>query len=438
MKVAFSAGLLVLMLGGAARGEGPVTDPLQLLDLKPEKLTHTGRLSLGLRQPIEKGLEFLDLWQSPNGSWDRLENSDPSLHPRHVNLNKLGVILYDGPLKDIPDVQTEELADTCLSAQAMLRAVVSGRKPALSKNCLKAIEYVCGKARFWNADTIMMQTRWLDPLHDQNPANGEPGYYTPVVDTFFVLSFLVEARSRIENPQYRKMLDEAIPIVLRKIERSQGRDGGWADPTDPLLGMGGHTQDIRTHCVAVSALNKAVRLGFPVNPRTKELAERSFLKNRGMLSVPLLAVSTLYNMELTRFEALRAAQSRMAAGEVVSPRELLGLERDAIGCRRVLEEEVQALLKTRDLHLNGPRLEGLDEVLAAVREVAPQDFPRFAMTVRDTLQARQRSDGHFIADIFNNDSIASRGENTFGTATTVMTLMELDNREKEILEGTGH
>jgi hypothetical protein len=139
-------------------------------------------------------------------------------------------------------------------------------------------------------------------------------------------------------------------------------------------------------------------------------------------------------MELTRLQALRAAQQRMAACIAVSPTELGRLQLGVIGCRKVIEGDVQSLLQAKDLHLNGPRLEGLDDVLAAVREVSPQDFPRFAMTVRDTLQARQRSDGHFISGISNNDSFENRGDNTFGTATTVMTLMVLDDRESEILQ----
>jgi hypothetical protein len=164
------------------------------------------------------------------------------------------------------------------------------------------------------------------------------------------------------------------------------------------------------------------------------LAERYFLKIRGSV-LPTLSLSALYNMDQARCEALRGVHRRMAAGVAVSPQELVALQLEALRFRRVLEEHVQAVLRAKSLHLYGPRLAGLEDALAAVQEVAPNDFPRFAMTVRNTLQVRQRSDGHFISGISNDDSLENRGDNTFGTSTTVMTLMYLDAREGKIIGG---
>jgi hypothetical protein len=466
MKIIATTAGAVFLVALAARAQEAAHDPLSMLEKRD-----AGRRSLSpstqpgdrrLHDAIERGLTFLDLWQSPNGSWDRLENRDPMFDsPGGWN----GGDSFDGPVKDLAEKEVEHLADTCLSAHSMLLAVTSGRRPELSKNVLKAIDYVCGKAEFWNAETILMQTRVFDPIHDPAPASVEPRFYDPAVDTFFALNFLVEAHERIDRPEYRKRLHKAIGILLDKIQKRQDIKGNWPDETNPTRGL--HTKfdpekpipgfeeaefynedfpDVMTQCIAVKAINQAARKGFPVLPRVRHLAERYLYKaiRQTDLSLPpgrsyhteppdkkarakaiflTVAVATLYDADLTSRSLLADVKRRQAQGEEVKPTEIVPLEKHAAEARERLVDVVQKFTTARMTKVAGPALDAFPEVLAALQELAPAEAEALKLVLRDELLKRQRSDGHFKSGLSNADSKPQRGDNTFGTATTLRTLM---------------
>jgi hypothetical protein len=130
---------------------------------------------------------------------------------------------------------------------------------------------------------------------------------------------------------------------------------------------------------------------------------------------------------------LRSAVRRMQSGISVPPAELASLQRECVTCHQVLGEQVRLLVAQQQLHIWGPFLAGMEDAVAAVNECAPESLPAFGMTLRNTLLLRGRFDGHFISGISIDDAKENRGDNTFGTATSVMTLMLLDDLEGKIL-----
>jgi len=453
-----------LTLATSILAQSPATDPLSVVQ-RPRGADTEAHLSPStqpyasphLDDAIKRGLTFLKDWQSPNGSWDRLENSDamlspdPHIPPPSLKPKDFGKLWhsgpYDGPVKDLAESKddVEHLADTCLSTAAMLKAIGSGRQPELAKSCSKAIDYVCKQVDLWNADTILIQKRFLDPIHDSSsdvfrrpdlpvhPDSLEGLYYDPTVDTFFALRMLSEAKTRVTEPVLAAKIEKAIAILVRKIERSQDRSGKpdrtgtWLDETTPVLFIA-HPPTFATHCVAISSFSVAVRNGVTIKPEVLALAIKYFAKEPPQDRRELiydqkhLILATRYDLYLMRCYQLDQAKKPRSGQSTAT---LKQLEQQLEAERTALQKQI-AILVTEKIRCRGAALDCLPSLILAVREFAPAEAPAFENKLTLALLSRQQHDGHFIA----GTGTWGRGDNTFGTSTTLPTLILLADRKK--------
>jgi hypothetical protein len=239
---------LLPLLAATLRAADPPLNPLELLNRPREAapLSPSSPLTDRLPAVVEKALQYLDKWQSPNGAWNRLHEDDQILQNDtdlqwRLNDGPLmrGKEYRDGPVKDIPEVkENENVADTALSARAMLQAVRNGLHPEYAPKIKKSIDFLCNQIDKWNGGakvkTILIQNRFLDPIHDKTPALGEARYYDSTIDTFFTLSFLAFARDSLTDEALKQRVDRALKILVFKIESTQDKNGVWIDETDPL------------------------------------------------------------------------------------------------------------------------------------------------------------------------------------------------------------
>ncbi len=185
---------------------------------------------------VEKGLDWLVQHQLPNGAWGQGEES-------------AGMGGGAG-LKSVGSV-----ADTGMSALALLR---SGSSPAGGKHqkaLAKAVDYVCAEVESSDQDSLYVT---------QVRGTRVQGKIGPYIDTFVAASFLAEVKDRMPDAAGKARVEKALAKIVHKIKKNQQGDGsfagaGWA----PVLSQG----------MAAKGINRAAQAGVDVPADVLEKAE---------------------------------------------------------------------------------------------------------------------------------------------------------------------
>jgi hypothetical protein len=442
-------GMLAAMLGVASAllAANPPEDPLSLLERRaaetraatgPEIFlspSTRGSQTAELDLAIHKALQFLEIGQHDNGSWDRVVTSITlsSFQPKKES---------DALEKDAAEADTEHIADTSLSAETLMLAVNSGREPDLAPQCLKAIDYLCQQIKKWEGDRIYIQKRTLDPLHDPHPLRTDIRFYDSTVDTFFTFRFLCETRDRITDPNRKARVQYAIDVLLTKIVKCQDIHGTWLDEADPMAGQGFHKDrteveeyntrapNIVTHCVALSAINIAARSGVTVPVETRYRAE-NYLRDalaqdklRCRTGPDCVLIVAIAAADTEVYETCRAllktASSPAPQTSAPTVDELNVLRTHATQAKQNLRSIVNTMIAMETIPTSGPALDALPEALKGVKMIAGGDGNNFLSRVSTTLIKHQGADGHIDATI---GQPMARDDDTFGTATSARLLM---------------
>ena len=445
--------LLATLLGAASvlLAQHPPADPLEFLNMRAaETRAATGPLiflspstrrspSLALEDAIHKGLLYLASGQHENGSFDRLESARAVAPPDAVT---------DGTEKDAAESDTEEIADTSLTAETMMLAVNSGRDTDLSPNCLKAIDFLCKQIKKCEGGSVYIQKRTFDPLHDTYPMGHDTRFYDSTVDTFFTFRFLCEAKERIDDASRKSRIQVAIDILLSKIIRCQDVRGTWADianPEDPLpyhrnekmkffnpvLPYDYHTKNLVTHCVALSAISVAVRGGVPVpvevryraeNYLQTALAMENFQEQTKEQCIRILVVAAAETqVDETCRMLLKNALADQSQGKEVSAEQLDVLRAHATQARKNLQAVIPHMMELAMVPTEGPALDALPEAIKGLKLVSGENARAFLDRVSKALMQQQGVQGnvHSVPR-----GILARDDSTFGTATSVRLMME--------------
>jgi hypothetical protein len=471
----------VLGLASGLLAADPPADPLSLLDQRAAEtraatapeffLSPSTRASRAnaLETAIQKGLTYLEGSQHDNGSFDRLQsvripNVDPvMLAHQQAGVDLDPVMMSDGPDKDAAEPDTEEIADTALAAETMMLAVNSGRRTELSPRCLKAIDFLCKQIKTWEGDTIYIQKRMFDPLHDLYPMEDryhalakDVRFYNSTVDTFFALRFLSEARDRIDDPARKTRVQAALDILLSKIIKCQDTNGTWPDETDPARSLpthrstnrfnrflpvppyDNHTANLISHCAAVSAINVASRNGVPIPAEVHYRADNYLLhaltleKLGGSTKEACLRVIAVVAAETQAYETCRAllqqATSDREHGKDVTIDELNVLRTHLTQAKTDLKASVPYILDIGSIPTEGPALDALPEAIHGMEIVSNGgDDATFLISSYRVFLRRQLADGSIAA---TPPELLTRDDCTYGTATTLRLLMMVADAKK--------
>jgi hypothetical protein len=197
---------------------------------------------------LEKGIQWLVERQLPNGAWGQGEES---------------TAMGGGEaLRSIGSV-----ADTGLSAMALLRSGSSPSKGRHQRSVARAVDYVVSQVE--EADEESLYVTSVRGTRVQ-------GKIGPYIDTFVAASFLAEVKNQMPDAGSRARVAKALEKIMRKIRRNQQGDGsfagaGWA----PVLSQG----------MAAKGINRAAQAGIDVpgevRQRAEEYAKKQFDKRSG-------------------------------------------------------------------------------------------------------------------------------------------------------------
>jgi hypothetical protein len=442
--------LLATLLGFASvlLAQHPPADPIEFLNMRAaETRAATSPLiflspstrrspSLALEDAIHKGLLYLASGQHENGSFDRLESARGVASSDAVT---------DGLEKDAAESDTEEIADTSLTAETMMFAVNSGRDTDLAPNCLKAIDFLCKQIKKWEGDAVYIQKRTFDPLHDTYPMGKDTRFYDSTVDTFFTFRFLCEAKERVDDAPRKSRIQVAIDILLSKIIRCQDVRGTWADsanPQDPLPyhptkgafppapPYDYHTKNLVTHCVALSAISIAVRCGVPVpvdvryraeNYLQNALAMEKFQEQTKEQCIRIVTVAAAETqVDETCRMLLQNTLSDQSQSKDVTVEQLNVLRTHAVEARKNLQAVIPHMMELAKIPTEGPAMDALPEAIKGLRLVSRENAHAFLDRVSQTLMQQQHIEGNVPAVL----DLTARDDSTFGTATSVRLMMD--------------
>lgn len=205
-----------------------------------------------LNENVVKGLAYLVSQQETNGGWSQGEESKYMHSVGEVN-------------KDIPNV-----ADTCMAGLALVRAGNCPNAGPYAKNVAAAVDFVCKSIEKADRDSLFITE--IRGIRVQQKL----GQY---VDTFLASVFLPEVKGRMPNPIDNERVTAALDRVIRKIERNQDKDGGFAS---------GGWAPVHSQSLAMQGLNKAKQVGANVSDealaRADGYATRSYDHRTGSFS----------------------------------------------------------------------------------------------------------------------------------------------------------
>ncbi len=191
-----------------------------------------------LSQNVQRGLAWMIATQLENGGWSQGTES---------------VQMGQGmdPLKAKPNV-----ADTCISSLALMRAGSTPRSGPHSSSMSKAVNFIC--AQIEESDSTSLSVTNIKGTRVQAKLG-------PYVDTFLAALVLVEVKDDMPDEHSSKRVEAALAKVIDKIERNQKEDGtwdkrGWAS--------------VMSQSLATKALNRAAQKGVPVDAKVLERAEK--------------------------------------------------------------------------------------------------------------------------------------------------------------------
>jgi nitrogen regulatory protein PII len=207
-----------------------------------------GQQPRALGGAAEKGLQWLVEHQLPNGAWGQGEES--------------AAMGGGQALRSVGSV-----ADTGMSAMALLRSGSSPSKGRYQRSVARAVDYVLSQLE--EADEESLYVTSVRGTRVQ-------GKIGPYIDTFVAATFLAEVKNQMPDASSRVRVEKALAKILRKIRRNQQGDGsfsgaGWA----PVLSQG----------MAAKGINRAAQAGVEVPPevqaRAEEYAKKQFDRGSG-------------------------------------------------------------------------------------------------------------------------------------------------------------
>ncbi|GMU57852.1 MAG: hypothetical protein AMXMBFR33_69980 [Candidatus Xenobia bacterium] len=189
-----------------------------------------------LSPTVQTGLDWLVKHQLPNGGWGQGEESQ-----------QMG---GGANLAEVANV-----ADTCISALALIRAGSTPTSGEHAQSLRKAIGFVCGEVE--GSDPDSMQVSKVNGTRVQSKLG-------PHIDTFLASMLLAEVKGKMGDPAANKQVDVCLAKVLKKIEKNQKEDGTWTrEGWAPVLAQG----------MASKGLNRAAQAGADVDLKTLEKAQ---------------------------------------------------------------------------------------------------------------------------------------------------------------------
>lgn len=190
-----------------------------------------------LSEQVKKGLAWLIKHQHEDGSWGQGEESA-----------QMGGAKSE--LAEKPNV-----ADTCMSAMALLRAGNTPKEGEYAKNLTKAIEFICGQIE--KSDDKGLFITELRGTRTQSKLG-------QFIDTFSAAHFLTQVRDKMPDEASTKRVKAAMHKVMDKIEKNQRPDGTWDNQGwAPAL----------SQSMATKALNSAAQRGEQVDEDVRRRAE---------------------------------------------------------------------------------------------------------------------------------------------------------------------
>jgi hypothetical protein len=189
-----------------------------------------------LSASAEKALQWLVEHQLPNGAWGQGEESATMGGGQGLR-------------------STGSVADTGMSAMALLRSGSSPSKGRHQRSVARAVEFVLSQVE--EADEESLYVTNVRGTRVQAKIG-------PYIDTFVAATFLAEVKDRMPDASSRARVEKALAKIVRKIRRNQQADGsfagaGWA----PVLSQG----------MAAKGINRAAQAGVDVPPEVQARAE---------------------------------------------------------------------------------------------------------------------------------------------------------------------
>ena len=197
---------------------------------------------------IEKGIQWLVEHQLPNGAWGQGEES--AAMGAGEGLRSIGSV-----------------ADTGMSAMALLRSGSSPSKGRHQKSAARAVDYVVSQVEEADEDSLYVTNVRGTRVQAK---------IGPYIDTFVAAAFLAEVKNQMPDANSRARVAKALEKIMRKIRRNQQKDGsfagaGWA----PVLSQG----------MAAKGINRAAQAGVDVpaevQKRAEEYAKKQFDRRSG-------------------------------------------------------------------------------------------------------------------------------------------------------------
>src|SRR5262249_27973179 len=191
---------------------------------------------------VRKGLEWLVEHQLPSGAWGEGEVFIPA--PWNVGF-------------DTPNV-----ADTCIASLALIRSGSTPREGPYRRPIFQGVGYVCTQVEESDPESLAVTS--VRGTRDQMKLG-------PNIDTYLASLLLAEVKGRMPNQASEEVVDRALHMVIRKIERHPVQD-------DPFEGLA--FASILGQAMSGKGLNRARQAGARVSnialSRAEDAARKAY------------------------------------------------------------------------------------------------------------------------------------------------------------------
>jgi hypothetical protein len=285
-----------------------------------------------LSDSVEKGLAYLVSQQQEGGGWGQGGGWRNNLEG--------GGRIEGANVPDPPDV-----ANTCISTLALLRAGHTPKEGKYAKNVARAVEFICK-----NVEKADQKSLYVTDIRGTQ-VQGKIG---PYVDTFLASLVLAELKGRMPDEKNEQRLVAALNKTIGKIEDNQRADGTFA-------GNAGWAT-VFSQGLASKGLNRASQKGAMVKDEALAKAEKQAVDNfEGALAagaapgaggVDRTALSRLGTAGGGRGLAVPAVPPASAPSDagvpIYSSSNTVAALQEAVNTNRILEKKARDLLAKPD------------------------------------------------------------------------------------------
>lgn len=217
----------------SARGEITVIDPTTLPATQPATQPTSRPVDpKPLSENVKKGLDWIVKAQLADGGWGQ---GDESSHMGQGMANLSAV---------------SNVADSCVSIMALMRSGSTPSEGPFAQQIAKGVEFVCGKIDASDNDSLH--------ITDVRGTRVQTKIGTHV-DTFLAAQVLSDVKGCMPDAAGNDKVATMLAKTLRKIEKNQKQDGGFAQQGwAPALAEG----------IAAKAVNNAAVRGEKVSEQT--------------------------------------------------------------------------------------------------------------------------------------------------------------------------